>query len=402
MSLFADINSWDQCLSRDLCSPNLHSENGRGFDNEDENCPPANLYLPHTGGGHMRPGVSYSSARDTGLRPWKKTGTDFGDGPPPGSSVLGRRKRPESMAEWSPPTKARLKTYAEDVASEYRVPESNREDFLNASTLSTHKLMIVTLGVVLGRQEDASSESRLTEYLGSSEFKENVISQIRGVLLDPKIPSYKIGFLDRLMRHIRLNPGVYRIPQEFRAMITTNSFNSAISKAAVNARSDMKRKMANMWHTKSNIYELVNALACKLSQEMTDPIWARFACVQMKLVDYKAKPGPAANGQDGFWDYIDKQLAERRETSLTIPVTNRAAYSSYIFEEALKLHMSLCPPKKKQKSSTQLPKWQEDISRAIEEMESYMQDELAEELPEEDGDAQPDAPGPAGDAHSSG
>ncbi|KAJ6562923.1 hypothetical protein B0H10DRAFT_1966392 [Mycena sp. CBHHK59/15] len=125
------------------------------------------------------------------------TGTDFGDGPPPGSSVLGRRKRPESMAEWSPPTKARLKTYTEDVASEYGVPESNREDFLNASTLSTHKLMIVTLGVVLGRREDASSESRLTEYLGSSELKENVISH--GVLLDPKIPSYKIGFLDRLM-----------------------------------------------------------------------------------------------------------------------------------------------------------------------------------------------------------
>ncbi|KAJ6610309.1 hypothetical protein B0H10DRAFT_1953923 [Mycena sp. CBHHK59/15] len=123
--------------------------------------------------------------------------------------------------------------------------------------------------------------------------------------------------------------GVYRIPQEFRAMITTKSFNSAISKAAVNARSDMKRKMANMWHTKSNIYELVKALACKSSQEMTDPIWARFTWVQMKLVDYKAKPGPAANGQDGFWDYIDKQLAERRETSLTIPVTNRAAYSSY-------------------------------------------------------------------------
>ncbi|KAJ7504019.1 hypothetical protein B0H11DRAFT_2222118 [Mycena galericulata] len=110
--------------------------------------------------------------------------------------------------------------------------------------------------------------------------------------------------------------------------------------------------------------------------------------VQMKLVDYKElEAQKTANGQEGFWDDIDKQLADRRETALTIPVANRAAFSSFIFEEALKLHLSLCPPRTKRKSSTRLPKWQENISRAIEEMESYTQEELAEEeVPEDDGD----------------
>jgi hypothetical protein len=46
----------------------------------------------------------------------------------------------------------------------------------------------------------------------------------------------------------------------------------------------------------------------------------------------------------------------------------------------------VCRPKSKKKSSHQLPKWQVDISRAVEEMESYTQEELAEEEVEVDGD----------------
>ncbi|KAJ6517231.1 hypothetical protein C8R47DRAFT_250150 [Mycena vitilis] len=417
MSLLANINSRDQRLSQDLCSPRptLHSQqNSRAYDEEEENIPPSNQLQQPTGGQPLRSSILYgngsasvsvpgtpragsSHGRNASLGQGFLTGTgtsfDFGDG----SSVLGRRQRHESMTEWSPPTKVRLKTYADEVAREYGVPEDSREDFLKASMLSTHKLMIVTLGAVLGQREDASIETRLAEYLASSEFKENVVSQIRSVMLDPKIPSYKLGFLDRLMRHIRLNPGVYRIPQEFRSMITSKLFYSAVSRAAVGARAEIKRKMMNMWNTKATIYDVVKSLACKSSHEMTDAIWARLAWVQLKLVDYKAtSPTPVA-GQDGFWDDIDKALAERREKSLAMRVEDRAAYSSYIFEEALKMHIETCPAKRR-KSATRLPQWQEDISRAVEEMESYTQDDLADEVPEVDGDDQPDAapdaPGP--------
>lgn len=60
---------------------------------------------------------------------------DFGE--TPGSSVLGRRKRTESLADWSPPTKARLTLYAGEVAGEYEVPESSHEEFINASIVSS-------------------------------------------------------------------------------------------------------------------------------------------------------------------------------------------------------------------------------------------------------------------------
>ncbi|KAJ6624577.1 hypothetical protein B0H10DRAFT_2186638 [Mycena sp. CBHHK59/15] len=299
--------------------------------------------------------------------------TDLSGLLPASSSVLGRRKRPDSIVDWSPPTKARLTTYAGEVADEFGVSEGDRDEFLSAALLPTHKLLIVTLAAVLGSRQDASSDTKLQEYLVSAEFKENVINQIRGVLMDPKLPSYKTGFLDRLMHHIRLNPGIYRIPQEFWSMITSKLFQTAVSRAATNARSEMKRKMSFAWSSKMTIYDLVKSMAWKSSQEMTDAIWARFAGVQMQLIDYKEN----GSKDDGYWDHIDVELAERCAKALTIEAALRPAFSSYIFEEALKRHLQLCRPSKKRKSSQQLPKWQQDISCAVAEMEAYTVEQLA-------------------------
>jgi len=309
------------------------------------------------------------------------------------SSSLGRRKRPDTLADWSPPSKAHLRAYANEVAGEYGVPEDSRDQFINASMLPTHKLVVVTLAAILGRQGDESSDTKLQTYLLSGEFKDNVITQIRCILLDPKLPSYKTGFLDRLMRHIRLNPGVYHIPHEFRSMITTRMFNSAVSKVATNARADIKRKMEAAWKTKTSIYVLVKGLAYKSSQEMTDAIWGRLAWVQMKLEDYR-------NGGKkdlGAWDWVDQQLADRRAKALTVPVEQRAAFVSFAFDEALKSHLQHCKPKSgKKKSGTQIPQWQKDISRAVAEMESYTLEDLAEEdtLQEDDEEQDNDTPTP--------
>ncbi|KAJ6608565.1 hypothetical protein B0H10DRAFT_2438997 [Mycena sp. CBHHK59/15] len=409
MSLFSNIDASDLRFSQSLCQTPFQSQGRSQWDDHDtENRDPhrtenRNFGYDFTPGSQGHSGVGDrgvlggsnglpaipAMATTPGHRLGHSQGSsldfaDFGELAPASTTLLGRRKRTDSAAEWSPPTKARLKTYANDIAGEYGVPESSREEFISASMLPTHKLLIVTLAVVLGQQED-----------GNPTLFPRRSSQIRGVLLDPKLPSYKTGFLDRLMRHIRLNPGVYHIPQEFRAKITTREFNSAVSKAATTARADLKRKMWAAWSVQTSIYDLVKTLFWKSSQEMTDAIWARFAWVQMKLVDYKAEGGK----EDGYWDYIDKELADRRAKALEFPVEKRAAFSSYVFEEALKAHLLRCKPKQKKKSSTQLPKWQQDISRAVEEMESYTLEDLAEEedLHEQDPDDDPDAPsGPSG------
>lgn len=49
------------------------------------------------------------------------------------------------------------------------------------------------------------------------------------------------------------------------------------------------------------------------------------------------------------------------------------------FEQALKLHLDLCKPKTKKKSSQRLTSWQVEISKAVEEMDGYTQEDLAEE-----------------------
>ncbi|KAJ7494097.1 hypothetical protein FB451DRAFT_1164970 [Mycena latifolia] len=291
-------------------------------------------------------------------------------------SVLGRRER-ESLAEWSPPTKVRLIEYAQDVANEYGMSEGQREELVAVSTLSTHKLVLVTFATLL-RNQQADVVETLQTYLVSAAFKENVVGHVRGLFLDPKVSSYKIGFLGRL-RHMRLNPGTYHIPQEYRASITTKAFTSAVSKAATGARSELKRKMKGAWPKKTSIYDLVKALAWKSSQEMTDEIWALCAWL-IKLIDYQKKTKETGDKREEFWDFIDKELAERRDTALEVPAVDRAAYSSFIFEAALKEHLRLCPPgSKKKKSSNRLPAWQLAISRAIDEMEGYSQEELAGE-----------------------
>ncbi|KAJ7017718.1 hypothetical protein C8F04DRAFT_425293, partial [Mycena alexandri] len=262
MSLFAGIEASQQRYGQGLCSPGLRSLDYGGEQDEENYLPSPSgteYQTSHGQGASQRRQVlghsnhSSFSGLPSMSQPSAGSAYDFrtltqgqfsGEGPSfgpdmthGGSSVLGRRKRSETFQEWSPPTKARLRTYADNIGVEYGVPDEQRQEFLGASVLPTHKLLIVTLAAVLGQQgQPSGGESRLQVYLASSDFKENVVNQIRGVLLDPKVPSYKTGFLDRLMRHIRLNPGMYHIPQELRAMITTRLFTSKVSSAATTAR----------------------------------------------------------------------------------------------------------------------------------------------------------------------
>ncbi|KAJ7800037.1 hypothetical protein B0H14DRAFT_2616532 [Mycena olivaceomarginata] len=414
MSLFSNIEASQDRYTQSLASRNLHLPPlTSGFDQRlgeaayDENCPPGGDTYSTGSQGYMStfsndrrilgPSNSFESPLMTtpttpahqmihhsrGQSIGNNSSFDLGNESGTTSSFLGRRKRPDSLADWSPPTKAYLRAYAKEVASEYAVPEDSQDEFINASMLPTHKLVVITLAAVLGRQADDSSTSKLQTYLASSEFKDNVTVQVRCILLDPKLPSYKIGFFDRLMRHIRLNPAAYHIPHEFRGMITTRLFGSAISRAATTARADIKRKMASGWNVKASIYELVKTLAYKSSQEMTR------SGDQMKLVDYKTQAGK----DDGAWDWVDQQLAKEREKVLMVPLEERAAFTSFVFEEALKSHLQLCKPKKgKNKSSTRIPKWQEDISRAVAEMESYTVEDLAGEETIEEEEEQAGAP----------
>ncbi|KAJ7674197.1 hypothetical protein B0H17DRAFT_1208220 [Mycena rosella] len=299
---------------------------------------------------------------------------------PPLPSVLGRWERVNSVTDWSPPTKARLKQFAEDAAREYSVPEYQCQEFVGVSQLPTHKLMIIMLAAVLGGQQEKMAD-KLQVYLTSSEFKTNVVFQIRAVFLDPNLSSYKTGLLNWLLCHIRLNPGTYCIPQEFWSEITSSAFDTALSNATTTARADLKRKMNAGWKSKTPIYDLVKALTWNRSQEMTDRIWARFTWLQIYLVDYTDEKSPA----NLFWDQVDIKLAEHRDAAAELPLDRRPAYESFIFEEALKLHLRLCKPQAKKKSSKNLPSWQVEISRAVEEMEGYTQEDLVDEENEPSG-----------------
>ncbi|KAF8214704.1 hypothetical protein K438DRAFT_1749798 [Mycena galopus ATCC 62051] len=306
---------------------------------------------------------------------------------PSQETVLGRRARspPPSgeseVTEWSRPNKVLLQEFAAEKAAEYGVPEDKRKEFLEASSLSTHKLLIVTLASILGGEEE-TIEDKMKVFLSSSSFKENVVGHIRSVLLDPRLSSYKTGFLGRLLRHIRLNPNTYRIPLHLRGAITSRAFASAVGTEATTARSEIKRKLQEGHGKKSDIVVLGRNLAWNNTQEMTDEFWGRMAWLQFFLVDYKAK----TSSTRGFWDSVDHDLAERREKAMEHPAETRAALSSVVFEESLKAHINANPLKKKgkPKAGKQMPEWQKVIARSVEEMDKYTLEELAGEEPDLD------------------
>ncbi|KAJ7226204.1 hypothetical protein C8J57DRAFT_1586045 [Mycena rebaudengoi] len=295
-------------------------------------------------------------------------------------SVLGRRRRTSiecDIEEWSRPSKVALTEFATTVAGEYGVPEEKLADFIESSTLPTQKLLIVILAeIVAGRDE--SSEDIMKTYLSSPGFKENVVGQIRAVLLDPKLSKYKDDFLDRLLRHIRLNPGKYQVPLPVRPLLSTSrQFFTAISNESTTARSEMMRKLSDGLQKKQDISVLGKALAWNNTQEMTDECWGRFAWLQLFLHEYREEK----KDERLFWDAVDAQLTERRETDSQYLVEERAAMASFIYEASLREHIKRYPIKKggRKKAGKQIPAWQKAISRTVEEMDQYSAEELAGE-----------------------
>ena len=61
--------------------------------------------------------------------------------------------------------------------------------------------------------------------------------------------------------------------------------------------------------------------------------------------------------------------------------------SPSIFELTLKKHHMLRPPKKQPATSDSIPAWQRDIARAIQEMETYSDTDLAQIDAVDEGDA---------------
>ncbi|KAJ7226429.1 hypothetical protein C8J57DRAFT_1585747 [Mycena rebaudengoi] len=265
-------------------------------------------------------------------------------------SVLGRRRRTSiecDIEEWSRPSKVALTEFATTVAGEYGVPEEKLADFIESSTLPTQKLLIVILAeIVAGRDE--SSEDIMKTYLSSPGFK----------------------------RHIRLNPGKYQVPLPVRPLLSTSrQFFTAISNESTTARSEMKRKLSDGLQKKQDISVLGKALAWNNTQEMTDECWGRFAWLQLFLHEYREEK----KDERLFWDAVDAQLTERRETDSQYLVEERAAMASFIYEASLREHIKRYPIKKggRKKAGKQIPAWQKAISRTVEEMDQYSAEELA-------------------------
>ncbi|KZP03199.1 hypothetical protein FIBSPDRAFT_969225 [Athelia psychrophila] len=238
-------------------------------------------------------------------------------------------------------------------------------------------------------QDDAQRYSQkrrvmedFTRDLCSEDFKENICLRLLMLLLDPGVWSYKVGLLERILRHIRINPSDYLIPSDLVSFITTHPFSTAVSKALVAIRAELKRQLADLWKKKKDIFVVVSALGKKTRMEPTDAIWGRWAWVQMKLIDFCELVENKQQDDDKFWDWLDSELAALREQYEAEEPVTRAQSINLFFSATLLIHRRLRPAVKTVRSGTRrtIPAWQVAISEVVEDMESY-------EIQDPDGDA---------------
>ncbi|KAF7983983.1 hypothetical protein HWV62_17448 [Athelia sp. TMB] len=295
-------------------------------------------------------------------------------------SMLRRCGREGSTQPGSAREKVRIREFAADKCAEYELSGTDAKDIMRDSQLTTQELLVIILCKV-AHNSVRNQENGLNAYLKTSNFKDKVAIKLKTMLLDPGIPSYKNGFLERVMRHIRLNAGpVYGIPLEVRELVTSSVFASVVSKVLTTFRSTVKAKLLHHWDAHSDIYTIVKDLSPSSSLEPSEELWRRWAWVHYMYADFQqvtSKPGAKYRDKD-FWDWLDIQLEERRSKCSNIADDEeRAAHFNGVFERALTKHKKQFKPKVKPKTGRPLA-WQRAVALAVIEMHSYTQEELAE------------------------
>ncbi|KAF7974716.1 hypothetical protein HWV62_11375 [Athelia sp. TMB] len=220
--------------------------------------------------------------------PPRASSPTYSDRSEPQPATLRRpREEPEDAALEEPARKRReMEEFTRDLFAEYEISAAERTKILGYSQLSPRKIMMVSI-IRNTQAKEAIKASNGSMYLASKDFKEN--------------------------RHIRLNPGDYSIPPDLVPFATSAAFESAVSKALTNIRSEIKRQLVALWKNEKDICLVVKALAKKTKAEPTDAIWGRWAWVQMKLVDFSELVKSKKQDEEKFWDWLDAELAGVRE-----------------------------------------------------------------------------------------
>ncbi|KAF9522533.1 hypothetical protein CPB83DRAFT_911284 [Crepidotus variabilis] len=296
------------------------------------------------------------------------------------TTTLGRRRRSNAIGKWTPSTKMKLREYGDELANEEGLNDEHRELVITSSGLPTHKLLIQFMAFQLG-QYQVQTDDGFAQYLKSPTFRENVTDSLRSMLLSPNLSSYKNGFLERALRHIHLNPRQYKFNVRYEPQITSQAFASTISTNLTHARAQIKKKLADGWEKKTDIHVLTKSLTFKGTHEIEEGALARIAWIQLHSIDFNEEVLEGKKKAVDFWDHIDQKLADLREEYKNEPEADRRAIISVHFTECLNIHQTNCRPLKKFKGASQsnIPAWQKALSRAIDAMESYTQEELAGE-----------------------
>ncbi|CAE6402485.1 unnamed protein product [Rhizoctonia solani] len=286
----------------------------------------------------------------------------------------------QAIAEHVANTDAELtSTVARDYAAlcceEFGLTDLDKDDVLKMSQMNAHLIAIRQYTRVVALSYNINK--LLTEsFLNSTEFKDHITRRIQATFLDATIPTYVRGSTARLIQHMQENAASWRIPPAVHAhFVNSKAFRKAVAAVASNFRGDMRRKIKKSIFDNLDIGALANKL-CVKGYQPTNEHWRRFALLACSLTGVTWGIGRSSHATRLRAQCMKPTKAD---TQAAIKVRLKAN-----LKKDQERYTGPASGRTKLPARIQMPEWQKDHGKAVNDMSEYVVDVSAEDDVDED------------------
>ncbi|CUA69526.1 hypothetical protein RSOLAG22IIIB_14056 [Rhizoctonia solani] len=277
----------------------------------------------------------------------------------------------EVQPEWSSQQLESFTDWADLCCIHYGVSDHNKNDVIEKSALSTHRLLIALFAKVTAGEVDRAN-AVVAAFPKSRAYKDQLAPRIQATLLDPKLKFYVKGVTSRIVRHIQLNPAAYGVPREVQeTYLHQKPFRLDIGKTCSSFRGEKKRKIDESIEEKEDLYTLTRKL-CSTTTEATSELADRVALLRHYMQKWIETPSTAETPRTTWWTFMDSKLEKlwtirKNETAQQHQNRIQKAFSS-----AVTADLKEFPPSKQVKRfgrGVRLTQWQLNVGAAVQEMQ---------------------------------
>ncbi|KAH9032840.1 hypothetical protein EDB84DRAFT_1561854 [Lactarius hengduanensis] len=191
-----------------------------------------------------------------------------------------------SGAPFTPGTTKRLKTTSDEIARQYDVDPTQLREFANSQSLP--EMVLRFAGCIL-KLEKQFSKNEFDTLLKSQEFRTGLSDRLLVSLLSPGIPAYVTDVTPRMMRVIRDQRRIFKVPKEILEDPDYSSrLETTVSELLTTCRSNIKQKIEASFRDNGDAIH-ISVLAVRLFPkgiQSTTAHWTRIAFLRSAFRDF--------------------------------------------------------------------------------------------------------------------